>query len=295
MPASDSAPLCAAPDPRPQPPGHAVPDLACDTHMHICGPESRFAYSRERIYTPPDALLPNYLDLTDKLGIGRIVFVQPSIYGTDNSAMLDAMRASPLPCRGVAVVADDIDEPALRVLHEAGVRGVRLNLVDTVDKSNTLPVDDIRALAERIAPLGWHIELLLHADDHPELDSQLAGLPVDLVFGHLGYMRPGAETVDPGFSTLLRLLEAGQCWVKLTGPYRLTREAMPYAAVQAFAEALVRTAPERLLWGSDWPHVMVKAPMPNDGALLDLLFAWVGDVNVARRILVDNPAALYDF
>ncbi|MDH3508396.1 MAG: amidohydrolase family protein [Gammaproteobacteria bacterium] len=295
MPASDSAPLCAAPDPRPQSPGHAVPDLACDTHMHICGPESRFTYSRERIYTPPDALLPSYLELTDKLGIGRVVFVQPSIYGTDNSAMLDAMHASPLPCRGVAVVADDVNEQTLNELHEAGVRGVRLNLVDTADKHATLPVDDIRALAERVAPLGWHIELLLHADDHPQLDTQLADLPIDVVFGHLGYLRPGAGTADPGFQALLRLLEAGRCWVKLTGPYRLTREALPYAAVQPFAQALIRTAPERLLWGSDWPHVMVKTPMPNDGQLLDLFFAWADDVDIGRRILVDNPADLYDF
>ena len=295
MPASDSAPLCAAPDPHPQSPGHAVPDLACDTHMHICGPESRFAYSQERIYTPPDALLPSYLELTDKLGIGRVVFVQPSIYGTDNSAMLDAMYASPLPCRGVAVVADDVNEQTLDELHEAGVRGVRLNLVDTADKNSTLPVDDIRALAKRVAPLGWHIELLVHAHDHPQLDTQLAELPVDLVVGHLGYLRPGAETADPGFEALLRLLEAGRCWVKLTGPYRLTREALPYAAVRPFAKALIRTAPERLLWGSDWPHVMVKTPMPNDGQLLDLFFAWAGEADVARRILVDNAADLYDF
>ncbi|NIW25669.1 MAG: amidohydrolase family protein [Gammaproteobacteria bacterium] len=295
MPASDSAPLCAAPDPYPQAPSHAVPQFACDAHMHICGPESRFAYSNDRIYTPPDALLPSYLELTDKLGIDRVVYVQPSIYGTDNSAMLDAMRASPLPCRGVAVVADDVEEPALQALHEAGVRGVRLNLVDTADKSNTLPVNQIRALAERVAPLGWHLEMLLHADDHPSLDTALADLPVDLVFGHLGYLRPGAETIDPGFQALLRLLETGRSWVKLTGPYRLTREALPYSAVRPFADALVRAAPERLIWGSDWPHVMVKTPMPNDGQLLDLLFEWVGNAEIVQRILVDNPADLYDF
>ncbi len=263
--------------------------------MHICGPESRFAYSEKRIYTPPDALLPSYLELATKLGIDRVVFVQPSIYGTDNSAMLDAMRASPLPNRGVAVIAGDIDEAELRTLHEAGVRGARLNLVDTAEKSSTLPVEDIRALAERVAPLGWHIELLLHADDHPELDRQLADLPVDLVFGHLGYLRPGAEPSDSGFKALLRLLDGGRCWVKLTGPYRLTREALPYTAVQPFANALTSAASERLIWGSDWPHVMVKTPMPNDGQLLDLLFEWAGNEDVARRILVDNPAKLYDF
>ena len=295
MPATDSAPLCAAPDPRPRTPAHAVPVPACDTHMHICGPESQFPYSEDRIYTPPDALLPSYLELTDKLGIGRVVFVQPSIYGTDNSAMLDAMHASPLPCRGVAVVSDEVEKPALEALHEAGVRGVRLNLVDTADKNSSLPGEEIRALAERVASLGWHIEMLLHADDHPELDSYLGDLPVDLVFGHLGYLRPGTETSDPGFQALLRLLEAGRSWVKLTGPYRLTPEAMPYYATNAFAQALVSAAPERLLWGSDWPHVMIKTPMPNDSELLDLLFDWIGNDDVAKRILVDNPAELYGF
>lgn len=263
--------------------------------MHICGPESRFPYSQARIYTPPDALLASYLELTSKLGIGRVVFVQPSIYGTDNAAMLDAMHASPLSCRGVAVVADDIDESELKSLHEAGVRGVRLNLVDTADKSRTLPVEEIHALAERVAPLGWHIEMLLHADDHPQLDTQLRDLPVDLVLGHLGYLRPGTDTVDPGFMALLRLLEAGRCWVKLTGPYRLTPEALPYSATKPFAETLIRSAPERLLWGSDWPHVMVKTPMPNDAELLDLFFTWVDNADVAQRILVDNATVLYDF
>lgn len=263
--------------------------------MHICGPESRYAYSAARIYTPPDALLPDYLRLTDALGIGRVVFVQPSIYGTDNAAMLDAMRDCPLPCRGVAVIADDVDTAALETLHAAGVRGVRLNLVDIADKSNVLPVQKIRALAERVAPLGWHVELLAHADDYPDLDAQLGDLPVDLVFGHLGYVRPGATPQEPGFEALLRLIDAGRCWVKLTGPYRLTRDALPYPEVTALADALMRAAPQRLLWGSDWPHVMIKTPVPNDGALLDLLFEWAGNADLARRILVDNPTELYDF
>jgi predicted TIM-barrel fold metal-dependent hydrolase len=263
--------------------------------MHICGPESRYTYSSERIYTPPDALLTDYLRLTEALGIGRVVFVQPSIYGTDNAAMLDAMRDCPLPCRGVAVIADDVDASALEDLHAAGVRGVRLNLVDTADKSNVLPVGEIQTLAERVAPLGWHVELLLHADDYPDLDAQLGGLPVDLVFGHLGYVRPGATPRDPGFAALLRLIAAGRGWVKLTGPYRLTRDALPYPETTPLAEALLQTAPERLIWGSDWPHVMCRTPMPNDGQLLDLLFRWTGDADVTRRILVDNPTDLYDF
>ncbi len=295
MPSTASAPLCAAPDPRPRPASHALPAPACDTHMHICGPESLHPYAADRIYTPPDALLPAYLDLASVLGIERVVFVQPSIYGTDNAVMLEAMRACPLACRGVAVIDERTDERTLREWHAAGVRGVRLNIVDTTAMHNALPVAVIRALAERVAPFGWHLELLLHVDDFPTLDTELADLPVDVVLGHLGYTHRGLTCDDPGFVALLRLLERGRCWVKLTGPYRLTDAPLPYAPVDAFAAALLRAAPERLLWGSDWPHVMLSGTMPNDGALLDLLFEWAEEPRVRRSILVENPAALYDF
>jgi len=295
MPATTNAPLCAAPDPNPRPPAHVMPTLACDAHMHICGPQSRYAYSSARIYTPPDALLSAYLQLTERLGLQRVVFVQPSIYGTDNLAMLDAIASCPLECRGVAVIDAGVTDTQLRALHVAGVRGVRLNIVDTRTPQSTLPVEEIRALAARLAPLGWHLELLLHADEFPSLDAQLADLPIDVVVGHLGYLRRGASANDEGFNALLRLLDRGRCWVKLTGPYRLTDAPYPYAPTEPFARALIQAAPERLVWGSDWPHVMLRGEMPNDGALLDLLFDWAGSAQLARRILVDNPATLYDF
>jgi predicted TIM-barrel fold metal-dependent hydrolase len=263
--------------------------------MHICGPETRYRYSDSRIYTPPDALLPDYLAVAQALGIERVVLVQPSVYGTDNTAMLDALHACPLPCRGVAVIDEHVDDASLRAWHAAGVRGVRLNLVDTKRKRAELPPATIAGLAQRIAPLGWHLELLAHVDDFPDLAVQLGDLPVDLVFGHLGYTRPGTTVDHPGFMSLLRLLERGRCWVKLTGPYRLTAEDLPYPPVAPFAAALLRAAPERLVWGSDWPHVMVEDPMPNDGALFGLLQTWVSDSGARRRILVDNPAMLYDF
>jgi 2-pyrone-4,6-dicarboxylate lactonase len=263
--------------------------------MHICGPESRYTYSAERIYTPPDALLPSYLHLMGRLRLERVVFVQPSIYGTDNRAMLDAMRECPHACRGIAVVTADIGEPELEALHAAGVRGVRLNIVDTQSAEPVLPRREIANLAAKIAPLGWHLELLAHVDDFPSLDSLLADLPVDVVFGHLGYCHRDASVDTPGFQALLRLLDTGRCWVKLTGPYRLTDAALPYSPVAAFAEALLRGAAERLVWGSDWPHVMLRGAMPNDAELLDLLFEWTGSADAAQRILVDNAAALYDF
>lgn len=295
MSARTDAPLCPAPDPRPRPPSHPVPPLACDTHMHICGPPARHPYASQRVYTPPDALLPDYLRVAQALGIERVVFVQPSVHGTDNAAMLEAMRNCPLPCRGVAVVDADVGDAALHDWHAAGVRGVRVNLVDTVHAQRSLPVERLHRLAARIAPFGWHLELLAHVDDYPALDRELGDLPVDLVFGHLGYLHRGIGPDHPGFAALLRLAARGRCWVKLTGAYRLTDAPLPYAPVAELARALLQSAPARLLWGSDWPHVMMRGPMPNDGELLDLLFDWVTEPGARHGILVDNPAALYGF
>jgi 2-pyrone-4,6-dicarboxylate lactonase len=294
--ATPEAPLCAAPDPKPRPPLVPPPPGACDTHAHICGPAARYAYSDARIYTPPDALLADYTAMLDALGIERCVLVQPSVYGTDNSAMLDAMAAlGPDRCRGVAVVDGDITGAEIQALNEAGVRGIRLNLVDVKSPSGAVPLDAAKHLAAMVAPLGWHVELLIHADDYPALDEMFADFPAHIVLGHLGYMHPGKGTGDPGFQALLRLLEGGRCWVKLTGPYRISAGEMPYIDIAPHARALLEAAPDRIVWGSDWPHVMVKKAMPNDGDLCDLLTTWVPDGSLRERVFVRNPAALYGF
>jgi predicted TIM-barrel fold metal-dependent hydrolase len=254
-----------------------------------------FDYDPNRIYTPPDALLADYGAMLATLGIDRAVLVQPSVYGTDNRVLLKALAEMGDRARGVAVVAPDIDDAALDSLHTAGVRGVRLNLVDVADPSATLPLDEARALAARIARLGWHVEFLVHVDDVPDLDTQFADFPADVVFGHLGYFRPGQAPDIPGFQALLRLLKSGRAWVKLTGPYRITNQPLPYADTDPFAGALLDAAPDRVIWGSDWPHVMVKSAMPNDGALADILCAWAGDAATLERVLVDNPKVLYRF
>ena len=295
--ASDDAPRCLPPDPEPRPPSFAVPPGACDCHAHICGPQDRYGYIPERIYTPPDALLPAYDALLSALGVTRAVLVQPSFHGTDNRAMLAAMRASSRPMRGVAVLADDVGERELAILHEAGVRGARLNIVDVKTGKGELPLASIRRLAERIAPFGWHIEFLMHVDECPDLDRMLAGLPVEVVFGHLGYVRADKGVTAPGFQALLRLLRDGKAWVKLTGPYRISLGGLPHADTNAFADALVAAAPDRLVWGSDWPHVKAAwdIPMPNDGDLMDLLAIWVPDPAVRHKVMVDNPERLYGF
>ncbi len=290
-----SIPTCAAHDPDPRPPAFTVPPLACDCHAHVCGPADRYPYAPERIYTPPDALPRDYRQMLDRLGIERAVLVQPSVYADDNRAMLDALAQDPGRLRGVAVVPFDVDEAELARLHRLGVRGVRCNIVDIKDGKGKLPLDRLVPLAKRIARLGWHLEFLMHVNEFPDLDRQLADFPVPMVFGHLGYVPTAQGTESAGFQALLRLIAAGRAWVKLTAPYRLTASALPYGDTDRFAAQLVATAPHRLVWGSDWPHVIIRTAMPNDGDLFDVLARWVPDPDTRRQILVDNPASLYDF
>lgn len=293
--ATKDAPYCAAYHSNPSAPTHPFPAGACDTHAHICGPEASVPYHPARIYTPPDALLPAYEHMLRTLGVTRMVLVQPSIYGEDNHVMLKAMRETSMPARGVAVVPMEMDTAALEELHRAGIRGVRFNLVDVKDPKAGIPLAAITAFAERIRPLGWHVEFLVHVDDYPDFGTIFRNFPTDIVVGHLGYFRPGCTPDHPGFRGLLDLAEAGRCWVKLTGPYRITAVDLPYADVDPFAAALVDRAPDRLLWGTDWPHVMMKKTMPDDGHLADILARWVPDGGLRQRILVDNPERLYQF
>jgi 2-pyrone-4,6-dicarboxylate lactonase len=290
------APRCAGPDFAPREPQLVLPAGACDCHAHVLGPAAQYPYSDERIYTPPDCLPSDYRNLLSALGLSRAVLVQPSVYGTDNRLLVDTLRNDPRRFRGVAVIEPDIGESDLMALHEAGVRGARVNLVDRRDRSSTLPIAYLRRLGERIAPLGWHLELLAHVDQHAEELAALRTLPLQVVFGHFGYMTATSRgAADPGFQALLGLLEGGSAWVKLTGSYRITAAALPYPPCDALAAALRDVAPERLLWGSDWPHVMLKGAMPNDADLVDLLPRWLPDESLIRQVLVVNPRELYGF
>lgn len=290
------APLCAGPDFHPRAPKLQMPAHACDTHAHVLGPAARYDYSPARIYTPPDCLMPDYRHMLDTLGVDRAVLVQPSVYGTDNAAMLDAMKTDPRRLRGVAVVDPAIGESELKAMHVAGVRGVRVNIVDVKNrKAGTLPMDMLRPLAQRIAPMGWHMEFLMHADEFPDLDRTFADFPVPIVLGHLGYMKTSLGIEAPGFQALLRLMQAGKAWVKLTGPYRISGQPMPHADTIPYARALVQANIERVIWGTDWPHVMHKGATPNDGEMCDLLLDWVPDAAQRERVLVSNPARLYGF
>ncbi|HLI11881.1 MAG TPA: amidohydrolase family protein [Alphaproteobacteria bacterium] len=284
-------PACQGPDLAPRPPRFAVPRGAVDCHAHVIAPPERFPYVAERSYTPPPASPEAYFAMHDRLGIARGVLVQVSVHGTDNRYMVEVLRARPRRLRGIAVVAADAANAALEALHEAGIRGVRLNVLF----GGGIGLEALEPLAQRIKELGWHIQLLVDGPGLVALAPRLLELPVPFVIDHMGYMPAAAGVAQPGFQTLLRLLREGDCWVKLSGANRLSRGPIPYRDTVPFARALVAARPERLVWGSDWPHVAIEGPMVNDGDLLDLFAEWVPDAATRRLILVDNPAKLYGF
>ena len=292
---SPAAPLCAPFDPRPRQPRVVMPKSATDTHAHICGPIEEHPYSDRRVYTPPDAPLGAYMHMLETLGVERAVLIQPSVYGSDNTVMLNAMaELGPARCRAVAVVDDGIADTELERMHEAGVRGVRINVVDVAEGKGVLPMAALARLAARVQRFGWHMEFLMHADEFPDLDRQFADFPVDIVLGHLGYMKTDKGLAAPGYQAMLKLMQRGKCWVKLTGPYRISTKDLPHGDTNEYARALLEAAPERVVWGTDWPHVMVKGAMPNDGDLADLLLDWVPET-LRDQVLVQNPAKLYGF
>jgi predicted TIM-barrel fold metal-dependent hydrolase len=291
MPQDEDAPLCLGPDPAPRPPRFVVPPDSCDCHAHVIGPLSLFPLQPVRSYTPPEAALSAYRQLLEVLGLGRGVLVQPSIFGTDNSCMLQALARHRNTLRGVAAIDADIDDAALECLAGDGVRGVRFNLLF----EGGVGLERLEALARRIEHLQWHVELLLDARHLPALMPRLRRLPVDIVIAHLGHM-PTAEGVDhPGFQCLLDLVRGGRCWVKLSGAYRPSSSGAPFHDTLPFARALVEADPTRLVWGSDWPHTAIKGHMVNDGDLLDLLALWVPEPRLRHLILVENPTRLYGF
>ncbi len=292
----NNAPLCQAPDQALKKPGLILCNNATDCHAHICGPQSLYPFIPNRIYTPPDALLPQYEALLDHLGVQRAVLVQPSIYGTDNRALLSAIKTNPSRFRGVAVVDWDASDRALEDLHAAGIRGVRCNIVDLAEAKGILPIQLLTKLAKKIAPFGWHLEFLMHVNEFPNLAQLMLNFPVPIVLGHLGYLKTSLGTQDPGFQNLLSLMREERAWVKLTGPYRITtEEKIPYSDTNPFAHALIAANSRQVVWGTDWPHVMVKGIMPNDADLLDLLQVWIPDPAIRKQVLSENPERLYQF
>lgn len=271
----------------------AVPPAACDCHVHVYDAGCP-AVPGARL-TPPDASVADYRALQRRTGTQRVVFVTPSTYGTDNRLLLQALAEVGAAARGVAVVDAQASDATLQALHAAGVRGARLNLsLGVVHEASAL-----ETLAARIAPLGWHLQLLAQPDLLASLGERLLKLPVPLVLDHFGRIAPPMAGQHPAHALVLRLLAAGRTWLKLSGGYIVSPTGrVDEPGVAALARGYLRAAPERLVWGSDWPHASASAghqPMPDDAQQIEALAAWTGDAALLRRVLVDNPAALYGF
>lgn len=275
-------------------PSRALPARACDSHMHIF--DARFAPSPHWPRTPPVAPVAAYRQLQQRLGTSRTVVVTPSTYGTDNACTLDALDQFGDGARGVAVVAQDVGDAELDRLHARRVCGLRVNFVSPQSWGETTP-EMLTTLARKVARQpGWHIQVFMHPEQIVAWASVLAALPVPLVIDHLGCIDPAQGPAAEACGVLRRLLDGGNTWVKLSGAYmRSTVHGPCYADTLPLGRALVQAAPERLVWGSDWPHTTEAPGTVNDTDLVDLLQAWCGATAVMDRILEDNPAQLYGF
>lgn len=284
----------------PSRPHFRLPPDAVDAHCHVFGPGAVFPYAPQRKYTPCDAPKEALFALRDHLGFAKNVIVQATCHGTDNRALVDALQASAGRARGVATVAQDVTDAELQALHAAGVRGTRFNFVKRL--ADFTPRDVLADIAARIAPLGWHVVVYFEAKDLPELYDFFTALPTTVVVDHMG--RPDVtQPVDgPEFQRFVALMrEHPNIWSKVScperlsqsGPYALDGEQHAYRDVAPFARHLVETFPERVLWGTDWPHPNLKSHMPDDGLLVDFIPQIAPTAELQRKLLVDNPNRLY--
>jgi predicted TIM-barrel fold metal-dependent hydrolase len=280
-----------APDPHP-PTAFDPPAGACDAHCHVFGPADRFPFAPERRYTPPDAGVDDLVRLHARLGLDRAVIVQASCHGSDHAALLDALRWGGGRYAGVAMVGAATTDAELDELHETGVRGTRVNFVAHL--GGAPDAHALERIVARAAARGWHLDLHLDAADIAGYAPLLALLPCPYIIDHMGRVDATAGLDQEPFGALLGLLhQDDRCWIKLSGAERLTAAGPPpYDDVVPFAQALIAAAPDRMLWGTDWPHPNVRH-MPDDGDLVDLLAAFAPDETMRNRILVDNPERLY--
>ncbi len=273
-------------------PATPAPAGACDAHIHIY--DARFPAAPGHSVMP-QATVAEYRRLQARNGTTRAVVVQPRTSGTDNAVTVDAVAQLGIAnARGVAVLHPTASDALLRELDAGGIRGLRISVHEP--RLGVCTVDMIEPLAKRIEPLGWHVQLHMTADQLAENAALIGRLPCRIVIDHRARLPAGVGSGHPAFALVRRLLEAGRAWVKLSGPYLDSRTGGPaWADVAEGARALAAAAPERMLWGSDWPHPTEKDAKPDDAALLDVLADWVTDAATRRRILVDNPCDIYGF
>lgn len=269
---------------------YTLPAGSCDAHCHVFGPPDRFPYSPTRKYEPVDTPRETVAALHDRLGIDRAVIVQASAHGADNRAMLDALAWRPGRCRGVAVIDDSIPDRALEDMAALGVRGARFNFVQSL---GGYPDPDLFSRTiSRIAALGWHVVLHVQGQDVLVLREMIAALPIPFVIDHMGRVDPSLGLDQPSFAALLDLVGRDHGWVKLSGAERMC--AYPYGDALPFARALADARPDRILWGTDFPHPNLKAHV-EERDLVDLIPSYLPDADLRQRMLVDNPAELYGF
>jgi 2-pyrone-4,6-dicarboxylate lactonase len=284
----------------PSQPRFKLPAGAVDAHCHVFGPGAQFPYAPERKYTPCDASKEQLFALRDHLGFDKNVIVQATCHGSDNRALVDALNASNNKARGVATVNRHVTDAELQALHAAGVRGTRFNFVKRL--ADSTPREDLLHIAQHIAPLGWHIVIYFEAVDLPELYDFFTSLPTTVVVDHMG--RPDVtQPVDgPEFELFVKLMrENPNIWSKVScperlsvsGPKALNGEQNAYADVVPFARRLVQEFPDRVLWGTDWPHPNLKDHMPDDGLLVDFIPHIAPTPELQQKLLVDNPNRLY--
>lgn len=286
--------------PTPSTPRFKLPKGAVDAHCHVFGPGAQFPYAAERKYTPCDASKQQLFELRDKLGFERNVIVQATCHGSDNRALLDALEHSNGKARGVATVNQSVTDAELRAMHAAGVRGTRFNFVKRL--VDFTPREVLLEIAHRIAPLGWHVVIYFEAVDLPELWDFFTTLPTTVVVDHMGRPNVSKPADGPEFELFVRMMrEHENIWSKVSCPERLSVSGPPalngeqnaYTDVVPFARRLVETFPDRVLWGTDWPHPNLKDHMPDDGLLVDWVPHIATTAELQRKLLVDNPMRLY--
>jgi predicted TIM-barrel fold metal-dependent hydrolase len=286
------------------PPGHAalvqptapvrpVPAGACDCHAHIFGPFDRFPLPAQPLAKALWAPFDNYREMLSRIGFERAVLVQPSAYGEDDRALIDALRRRPAETRGISVKTASVTDADLDVLHTAGVRGLRFNQL--VGRETAIGFADLFALAPRLSELGWHAQIYAGCDELAAQLPALLKLRIPLVFDHLARVGPGRRAVsDPAFQTILNALRGGSVWIKLTA-YRNGAAKDSFEDVRPFHDAFVAANPDRMVWGTDWPFLSADPNPPDAGRLVDTVTDWVGDEGLMEKILTTNPSMLYGF
>lgn len=286
-------PSCMPPDPNTRAPAFKAPPGTTDTHCHVFGPHVRFPYHPDAPYWPPDAPKEKLAALHARIGVERAVIVQASCHDVWNDVVLDAIASSGGRYRGVAVVDETFTEKDFQRLHDGGVRGVRFNFVAHLGGVPDLAVMD--TVLERIAPLGWHVVLHFDAKDIPAFGARVRAIRLPVVIDHMGRV-PAKDGLDQEpFRVLLDFMKNENIWVKICGSERISAAGPPFDDAVPFARKLIEAAPERILWGTDWPHPNITKFMPNDGDLMDMVPKFAPEPELQRKILVENPARLYGF